>query len=347
MATKHKTSVLLLNLGTPDEPTAAAIRRYLREFLSDPRVLDIPRFFFFLLLYGVILPFRPQKVRAGYQAIWQKLGSPLLFYSQSLKNKVAKNLGEDFDVRLAMRYGNPSIADTLSNLSFTKRLVVIPLYPHYAASSTATALAKVYEELAKRWDVIPVSVHGDFFDDPQFIKLQVEMIRASLAQAPDWDHLLFSYHGLPARHLSRSGCDHAAEHCLKEICPNREENSVHRCYRQQCYAGTHEIVKSLGLEAGRYTVSFQSRLGRTPWIQPYTDLILPDLIKRGYRRLVVCSPSFVADCLETSDELDIRLRQQWQDLGGESLHVVPSLNDSDAWGELIAAWCKDHVASIK
>jgi ferrochelatase len=288
--------LLLINLGTPDEPTTPAVRRYLREFLGDPRVIDINAVGRALLLHLVILPRRPAKSAEAYRTIWDKdRGSPLLYHSRDLASAVATQLGDRWQVELAMRYGSPSIPDGLAALERAKvdRIVVLPLFPQYASSSTGTAVARVMELAGERWNVPPLDFVPAFFDDPTFLGAFAKVAAPVLADFKQ-DHLLFSFHGLPVRQIEKT--DTTGTHCFKsDTCCDTLANP--NCYRAQSYATARGIAKLLGLAPDAYTVCFQSRLGRTPWIQPYTDVLLDKLPKEGKKRVAVMCPAFVADCL--------------------------------------------------
>lgn len=335
--------LLLLNLGTPDEPTTPAVRRYLREFLGDPRVLDINAVGRALLLHLVILPRRPAKSAEAYRSIWDKdRGSPLLYHSIDLAAAVAKQLGDRWKVELAMRYGSPSIPDKLALLekAGVDRIVVLPLFPQYASSSTGTAVARVMELAGKRWNVPSIDVVPAFFDDPAFLDAFAKVAAPVLADFKQ-DHLLFSFHGLPVRQIEKT--DTTATHCFKsETCCDTLANPS--CYRAQCYATARGLASLLDLAPETHTVCFQSRLGRTPWIQPYTDVLLDELPKQGKKRLAVMCPAFVADCLETLEEIGIRAREQWKAAGGEDLILVPSLNATKPWVEAVAQMAERHAA---
>jgi protoporphyrin/coproporphyrin ferrochelatase len=330
--------LLLLNLGTPDEPTAPAVRRYLREFLSDPRVLDIHPVGRAALLNLVILPRRPAKSAEAYRKIWDPgRGSPLLYHSRDLAGRVADKLGSAWRVELAMRYGSPSIPDALERLRAggVNRLAVLPLFPQYASSSTGSALEAVYRQLAASWNVPSVSVVPPFYDDPGFIAA-FAAVGAPVVAEKRPDHVLFSFHGLPERHMRKS--DESGSHCLVGAdCCQRVDGANRNCYRAQCFATARALAGALGLAVDRWTVTFQSRLGRTPWIRPYTDLVIPELAAGGARRLVICCPAFVADCLETLEEIGIRAREQFVAAGGEELTLVPSLNSTPAWVDAVVA----------
>jgi ferrochelatase len=329
--------VLLINLGTPEAPTTQAVRTYLREFLSDPCVIDIHPMARWLLLNAIILPFRPKKSAAAYQKIWTPEGSPLRIHSEALTEAVQIRLGEEYNVRLAMRYGQPTIADELNNLmsSGATQIVVVPLYPQYATSSTGTALNSVYKAAIGRAVVPVLNVVPDYYDHPQFIDTVASMIQADKAEFKA-DHVLFSYHGLPERHIRQ--CDFSGDHCLvSDDCCDTIQVANRSCYRAQCFATTRAIVEKLQLSSTEWSIGFQSRLGRTPWIKPYTDEIIPKLVESGVRRLIVSCPSFVSDCLETLEEIGMRAKEEFIDAGGEDLHLVPAVNSHEKWVDAIAS----------
>ncbi|MDB4963708.1 MAG: ferrochelatase [Myxococcales bacterium] len=335
--------LLLINLGTPDEPSTPAVRRYLREFLGDPRVIDINAVGRALLLNLVILPTRPAKSAHAYRSIWDpERGSPLMYHSQDLAAGVAARLGAEWRVELAMRYGSPSIPDRLAALvkAGVDRIVVLPLFPQYASSSTGTAVARVMELAQEMWNVPALDFVPAFFDDPGFLNAFADVGAPSIEAARP-DHVLFSFHGLPVRQILKT--DATGAHCFASAnCCDTLANPS--CYRAQCFYTARELAGRLGLSADRYTVCFQSRLGRTPWIQPYTDVVLDELAKKGVKRLAVMCPAFVADCLETVEEIGIRAREQFTAAGGEELVLVPSLNATPAWMDAVAAIAVRHAA---
>ncbi len=338
------TAVLLVNLGTPDSPSVGDVRNYLREFLSDPRVLDMSAIGRALLLHGYILRTRPRKVAPAYASVWTEMGSPLLVESQKLRDGVAAELGGAFRVELAMRYGKPSIRSALHRLldNAPDRLVVVPLFPQYTSAATGSALARVFEVLAEGpAERLPqIYTVPAFYDDAGFLGSWAAVGRERIqAFAPD--HVLFSYHGLPERQLRP--LDRSGSHCLaKPDCCETLSAVNHACYRAQCFATTRSLVEPLDLAATPSSVSFQSRLGRTPWIQPHTDVVVTDLAQQGVRRLAVLCPTFVADCLETLEEIGIRLREQWDRLGGEDLLLVPCPNAHPTWVHALAELVRRH-----
>jgi ferrochelatase len=333
-ASLHRTGILLVNLGTPDAPESGPVRRYLREFLADPRVIDINPVGRALLLYLVILPFRPRRSAAAYREIWTAEGSPLLVHGRGLLAALRERIAAH-PIELAMRYGNPSIPDALARLreQSCDQLIVLPLYPQYAASSTGSTVEKVYRTVAGLWNTPYVHVIPPFYDHPGFIAAFAQLGREKLdALAPD--HVLFSFHGLPERQVIASAdpklCLASADCCERLVDGNRN------CYRAQCFATARALAAALELGAvhgieQRWSISFQSRLGRTPWIKPYTDEVIPALARRGVKKLAVFCPAFVADCLETLEEIGIRARRDFIAAGGESLELVPSLNTHPTW----------------
>jgi ferrochelatase len=341
-----KKGLLLVNLGTPDAPEAGPVRRYLREFLGDPRVIDINPLGRWLLLNLIILPFRPARSAEAYQKIWMKEGSPLLVYSRALTAAVAARLAGQYEVELAMRYGTPSLPDAVKALRSrgVTEFTVLPLYPQAAASSSSSTLARAYEVLAEAWDVAPVRALPAFFDHPGFLDAFAAVARPIIAETRA-DHVLMSYHGLPERHMRKS--DPSGRHCLASAgCCDVLTDVNRNCYRAQCFATSRGLAERLGLSPDGYTVSFQSRLGRTPWVKPYTDLVLPELARRGIKRLAVMCPAFVADCLETLEEVGLRAREQFLQCGGEALTLVPSLNAHPAWVDAVVRLVGEADGSV-
>jgi len=339
-AAELRTGVLLVNLGTPDAPRPAEVRRYLREFLGDPRVLDMPALARWLLLHLVILPRRPRAAARAYAKIWTPQGSPLRVHGEALGAALARELGGDYVVALGMRYGRPSLREAAERLveANVARILALPLFPQYSEAATGSAQAKLREELA-RLESPPVSVLPPFYAEPRYVAALAEVTRPQLA-AFGPDHVLFSYHGLPERQVRAS--DPTGSHCLAApTCCDAISAPNARCYRAHCFATTRAVAGALRLAPGASSTSFQSRLGGTPWIRPFTDEVLPELAARGVRRLAVLCPSFVADCLETLEEIGIRAAEQWQALGGEALRLVPSLNAEPVWVRTIAAWVRE------
>jgi len=335
------TGVLLVNLGTPDAPTTGDVRRYLREFLSDPRVVDLPPLGRWMLLNLIILPFRPRLSAEAYRKIWTEDGSPLLVHGRALTALVAERLGPDTPVELAMRYGNPSIREGLGALMArgASKIRVFPLYPQEASATTGSTLEKVYREAGRLPRVPELEAIGAFFDHPAFLRSWEQVARPALEEFRP-DHVLLSYHGLPERQVRKA--DPTGSWCLaKDTCCNELVAENRHCYRAQCYATSKLLINVLGLSLEAVTTTFQSRLGRTPWIQPYTDVTLAALPGRGVKRLAVLSPAFVADCLETLEELGIRGRETFLAAGGEDFLLVPSLNATAAWVDAVVEILKE------
>lgn len=334
--TAPTTGVLLINLGTPDAPTTPAVRRYLREFLMDPRVLDISVLARWPLVNLIIAPFRAPKSAAAYREVWTARGSPLLTAGQDLAAAVQERLGPAFHVELAMRYQNPSVRAALDAILQhpVERIVALPLFPQYSSAATGSAVERLFDEIGQGWNVPGLKVIQDFYAHPGFIIAQAAIAREALADF-DPDLVLMSFHGLPERHVRKSWAKGFSACDLAGPCPEIGEGNRF-CYRAQCYATARALAAAMGLPDERYRVSFQSRLGRDPWIKPYTDELLPDLAKAGARRLAVLCPAFVADCLETLEEIGIRAREDWRAAGGQELRLIPCVNADPRWAAAVA-----------
>jgi ferrochelatase len=331
--------LLLVNLGTPDAPSTGAVRTYLREFLSDPRVLDMNPLGRWLLLEGAILRTRPAQSAAAYQKIWGEKGSPLLVHSLALAEAVAEELHGEFQVELAMRYGRPSLAEAMERFERhgVRELTVLPLYPQEAASSASSTRARVYELAAQSWDVAGLRVVAPFFQRPDFLDAFAAVARPAMAEARP-DHVLFSFHGLPEQQIRKS--DPTGKHCLASAdCCGRLVDANRHCYRAQSFFTADALAQRLGLPKEKWTVTFQSRL-RGKWIEPYTDVVLVELARNGVKRLAVMCPAFVADCLETLEEIGIRAKESFIAAGGEALTLVPSLNSHPAWVRAVVAMAR-------
>ena len=296
-----------MQLGTPDAATPAAVRRYLREFLGDPRVIDLPALPRRLLLEAVILPTRPRASAEAYAKIWTDEGSPLLVHSRALRDDLGAALGRDFAVELGMRYGEPSLRDGLRRLEErgVREVLALPLFPQWAEASGGSALAALFDEPAAG-RLASLRALPPCFDLPGFAEAWRALAAPRLERFRP-DHVLFSYHGLPERQVRRA--DRDGEHCLLQPdCCEAPGPALSHCYRAQCFATTRALAAALELSPQQHSSAFQSRLGRTPWIRPYTDHVLPELAGSGVRRLAVLCPSFVADCLETLEEIGLRAR---------------------------------------
>ncbi|MGN6179690.1 MAG: ferrochelatase [Mucilaginibacter sp.] len=335
-----KKGVLLVNLGTPDSPSTADVRKYLREFLMDPRVIDINPISRALLVHGIIAPTRAPKSAKLYQHIWdEKTGSPLLHYSLLQQQLLQERLGDEYMVDLAMRYQSPSIEAALDRLknALVKDIRVIPLFPQYASASTGSVYEKIMGLIGK-WPTPPnISFVNSFHDNALMIKAFVENARKH--QPETYDHILFSFHGLPQRQMIKS--DHTHNYCLKvKDCCQTFNDTNKFCYSAQSYHTAKLIAQELGIPQEKYTVCFQSRLGSDPWVQPYTSEVVAQMAKEGKKRLLVFCPAFVADCLETVYEVTEEYGGEFKALGGEHVQLVESLNDSPLWIEALEGLAK-------
>lgn len=325
-----KKGVLLINLGTPDSPSTADVRKYLNEFLMDGRVIDINPVGRTLLVKGLIVPFRSPKSAKLYKEIWSAEGSPLLHYSKLQQALLQQRLGGNYQVELAMRYQSPSIETALASLKAAQvqSIRVIALFPQYASASTGSVYEKVMK-LVSQWPTIPdISFVNSFHDNDLMITAFAENGKKYEPQA--YDHVLFSFHGLPQRQLKKS--DHSGKYCLQaaDCCASLNERNKF-CYSAQSYNTARLIAAKLGLAQEQYTVCFQSRLGNDPWVQPYTSEVIAALAKKGVKRLLVFCPAFVADCLETVYEVSVEYAEEFKALGGREVQLVESLNDHPKW----------------
>ncbi|WP_316358057.1 ferrochelatase [Candidatus Neptunichlamydia sp. REUL1] len=331
-----KTGVLLVNLGTPSTPSPRDVKRYLTEFLTDGRVIDLPPVQRNLLVRGIIIPKRYRQSAALYKSIWEKEGSPLLIHGKKVEGLLQKRLGEDYRVRLAMRYQSPSIEEGLKALMGCQKLVIFPMFPQYASATTGSVHQKVFEILSK-WAIIPeVRFISQYPSHPHLIEAFAK--RAEERDLESYDHFVFSYHGLPQRQILKGDQKGI---CLKEkdCCQNNPT-----CYASQCFATTREITKKLRIPHGMWSHTYQSRLGKSPWIEPYTDVVLQNLAIKKKKRVLVFCPSFVADCLETLEEIGSQYRQEFQNSGGETLDLVKGLNDHPKWIETIESLIHDNAS---
>ncbi len=330
--------ILLVNLGTPSSTRVADVRAYLKEFLTDPYVVDLPAPLRHLLVRGFILPFRPKRSAAAYRKIWDAAGpgtgSPLLHHSRRLAGALQEALGE-VPCELAMRYGAPGLAQAMGRLRRrgVTRLELICLYPQHADSTRATTIDAVRRLLP---DGMTLRIQPPFFDDPAYLQAQADLIRRHLPKT--WDHLLFSYHGLPERHLTRT--DPTGSHCLASPDCCEVPSAAHdTCYRHQARVTARALASRLGIGDERWSVSYQSRLGRLPWLAPHTDAVLAALPRQGVRHLAVACPAFVADNLETLEEIGLAGRARFLEAGGETFTLIPCLNDDAGWVRVLKAWC--------
>ncbi|WP_394994327.1 ferrochelatase [Emticicia sp.] len=335
-----KTGVLIVNLGTPDSPSVPDVRKYLREFLMDGRVIDIPSISRWLLINLIIAPFRAPKSAKIYKELWTEKGSPLKIYGETNEKQLQTALGKDYVVKLAMRYQSPSIESGLAEFKKMgfNNIIVIPFFPQYASASTGS----VYEEVMRiitKWQIIPeIKIKNYFYNYPKFIKAFADNGRKYL-EKESFDHIVFSYHGLPARQIKKGDC--TGKVCQLGSCCDTIHAMNQHCYRAQCFETTRLLVKELGLKEGTYTTCFQSRLGRDPWVQPYTDDVVKELAAKGIKRVLAFSPAFVSDCLETTIEVAEEYKEMFEENGGEHWQLVESLNDSEAWVDLLVDLVKE------
>ncbi len=320
-----KAGVLLVNLGSPDSPSVSDVRRYLRQFLMDGRVIDTNYLWRSILVNGLILPFRPKQSAEAYHKVWWPEGSPLVVISQRVCAQLKRRL--TMPVELAMRYQNPSIASGLEALAKqgVDQVLIFPLFPHYAMSSFETAVEEV-KRLAPTYEIRKLATVPPFYDDSDYIAALVASAKTYLDKG--YDHLLFSFHGLPERHLRKS--DPTKSHCLQSPdCCNSTSPAHATCYRAQCFRTVQSFVQATGIT--KYSTAFQSRLGRDPWLRPYTDLEIVRLAKEGVKRMLVICPAFVSDCLETMEEIGMRAKESFIESGGEDLTLIPCLNEHPLW----------------
>ncbi len=339
-----KKVALLVNLGSPDSTETKDVKKYLDEFLMDERVIDVAYWKRALLVKGIILNFRPKKSAKAYKSIWWDEGSPLIVISRRLQAKVQKLV--DFPVYLGMRYGNPGIASTLRKIKNenpeVEEILLIPLYPHYAMSSYETVEVKVKEELERLASNVDLKVLPPFYNSKEYVDLLANSIAEE--QPEIYDHVLFSYHGIPERHVRKT--DPSEAHCLKvEDCCNVKNDCQAFCYRHQTFKMTELVTKRLHLSDDKYSTSFQSRLGNDPWLRPFTDKTLEELPGKGIKSLLIVCPAFVSDCLETLEEIEMEGKESFIKSGGEKFKMVPCLNDSDGWASLLAKWITEFEPS--
>lgn len=318
--------ILLVNLGSPDSTDVEDVRTYLREFLMDGKVIDSPWIIRKTVVELFILPTRPKKSAEAYKKIWTDQGSPLIVYSKILREKLQQQM--DIPVGLAMRYKNPSIQNGIQELydQGVRDILIVPLYPQYTMSSTETVADKVLEIQKKKFKDINIQFVKAFYNHPDYIKVLAESIREKLPE--NFDKLLFSYHGIPERHDNKA---------LKAA---KTSGLPIETYRNQCFETTRLVTNYLQLPEDKYTTSFQSRLGRDPWIKPYTDHLLEEFPAQGVKNLAVCTPAFVSDCLETLEEISMEGREEFLKAGGEKFTYIPCLNDREDWVNVLAKWLK-------
>lgn len=335
MATQR--GILLVNLGSPDSPSVPDVRRYLNQFLMDPRVIDSPWLVRRFVVSAFILPTRPKKVAEAYRSVWTPEGSPLVVISKQVERLLRDKL--DVPVSLGMTYGNPSIESALRDLLSrgVSEVFLVPMFPHYAMATFEAVVVAVEDTMKRLSPSTPLATLPPFYDSPAYIDALVNSARSYLDAG--YDHLLFSFHGLPERHLRKS--DPTRSHCLATATCCQTPSEAHKtCYRHQVLVTTERFVKQAGIPEGKYSVAYQSRLGRDPWLQPYTDDVIENLADLGVKKLLVMCPSFVADCLETLEEIGDEGKDEFLEHGGKEFTLVPCLNDNPQWINTLAGWCQ-------
>ncbi|KGO85685.1 ferrochelatase [Flavobacterium rivuli WB 3.3-2 = DSM 21788] len=331
--------VLLVNLGSPKSPTAKDVKPYLDEFLMDKYVIDVPYLLRALLVRGIILRKRPEESAHAYAKIWWEDGSPLIVISKRVHEKVKKEV--EVPVSLAMRYGQPSIEAGLQELADkgVTEVLLFPLYPQYAMASTLTILVLAEEIRKKKFPQMTFTDVPAFYNKPDYITALANSIKSGI-DGFDYDHLLFSYHGIPERHIRKT--DVTKSHCrIDGSCCVTESASHAFCYRHQCYETTRLVVEKLGIPKDKYSLTFQSRLAGDKWLEPYTDIEINKMPAQGIKKLAVVTPAFVSDCLETLEEIAMRAKEDFEANGGEEFHAIPCLNDGDEWIGVLANWINE------
>ena len=336
-----KTAVLLTNLGSPDDTDISSVRRYLNQFLMDPLVIQLPWVLRRLIVGLFVLPFRPKYSAHAYQSIWWEEGSPLIVLSQRLLEAVKKQT--DVPVSLAMRYGSPGIETQLlelAKLDGIEEILLIPLYPHYADSTVTTSVEEAKDVISRHKLNVKLKVLPPFYQDEDYIDALVASTAPWISDASKFDHVLFSYHGLPESHLIKA--DPTGGHCLQtENCCQTPSPAHASCYRHQVLRTTECFVQKAGLQPSQHSVAFQSRLGKAKWLEPSTVDTLEKLAHEGVKNLLVMCPAFVTDCLETLEEIAIQGSEIFKQAGGESLTLIPCLNDHEQWVSVISRWCEE------
>ncbi|MEM1137618.1 MAG: ferrochelatase [Bacteroidota bacterium] len=340
-----KTGILMVNLGTPDSYKRKDVGRYLGEFLMDGRVIDVPYLLRFILVKLIIVPFRAIKVAKEYKKLWLEEGSPLLVHGKNLTEKLRKKFGEDTPVVLAMRYQNPSINKGLDELrkQGVNNIIIFPLFPQYASATIGSVAEKVMDIISK-WNVIPdVQFLNSYHDDPRYITCFAKKVKTDIEKHKP-DHILFSFHGIPERHLDNMNKG-SVPYCKRPDCVCAEGDPENKfCYRSACFQTANLIAEEAGIPITKYSTSFQSRLGKDPWIKPYTDETLEKLAGSDTKNLLVVSPSFVADCLETTLEIGEEYKELFEEEGGEHFNFTESLNSEDQWAEAVFQMITDLMS---
>ncbi len=336
---KHTTGILLINTGSSSAPRVPETRAYLKQFLSDPRIIDIAAWKRWIIVNCFILPFRPKQTAEAYEAIWTDRGSPLISISEDFAQALAKEL-PDMPIEIGMAYGDPSIEAGMDKLMArgVDRIIIAPMFPQYASATTGAVFERSFTYAAKQWNVPCLTALPPYYDNEDYLDAWKSVAEEKLA-AFQPDHVLLSYHGLPERQIKKG--DPSGNHCLmKKDCCETVNDANKNCYRRHCLYTSREIVKRLGLEEGTYSVTFQSRLGRDPWLTPATDQTVEELAQQGVKRLAILSPAFTADCLETLEEIGMQAKDSFIEHGGEAFELIPSLNTHPQWVKAFAGIIK-------
>ena len=332
-----KKGVLLVNLGTPDEPTWNGLRRYLNQFLTDRRVIDLPWLFRNMLFKGIVVPIRSRKVAKLYQELWMEEGSPLKVYGNRVAQGVQEELGDEYQVELAMRYQNPSIESALDRLrnADVSEIIIFPLFPQYASATSGSVFEEVMRIIKKKELIPSLRFINSYYNNDEVIKIFAD--KAKKHNLEEYDHFVFSFHGVPKRYLKKENnyckCD---INCCQSI---HKENQF--CYSAQCHQTAFLIAKELDIPSEKMTISYQSRFGPEEWIQPYTDKVLEHQLENGNKKILCFSPAFVADCLETTIEIGEEYKEEFIEAGGEQLDLVESLNDDPRWIKAISTMVRE------
>ena len=335
--------VLLVNLGSPESPDPKDVKVYLDEFLMDERVIDLPSFLRILLVRGIILNTRPKKSAKAYKKIWWKEGSPLIVLSKRLLQKMEAKV--QLPLALGMRYGKPSIQSGLQELADkgVTEVLLVPLYPQFAMATTETILVLAESLRQKHFPQMEFTTLPPFYKHPDYIRVLSQSIEESLKEK-EWEHLLFSYHGVPERHIRKS--DSTKSHCkIDGQCCQTASPAHQFCYRHQCFETTRLVAEYLELKSDSYSTSFQSRLGLDPWLQPYTDKTVAKMAQSGVKNMAIVTPAFVSDCLETLEEIGMEAVEDFEEKGGDHLHVIPCINDREDWVNVMSRWVDEWATA--
>lgn len=332
-----KKGVLLINIGSPDSYEVKDVQSYLKKFLMDKWIIDLPYPLRWLLVYGLIVPKRSPFSAANYRKVWMPEGSPLIVYSNRFKKKLQEELGPEYKVLTGMCFSNPSIEDSLKILQQQnlENILAVPLFPQYAGATTGSVIDTLQKVQKKLHLKTPLRILQPFYNQPGLIRNSARIAQESLHQKKI-DHYVFSFHGLPEKQVRKQGC------ALDDSCTQSDKNCVPNCYRSQCYENARLVAQEMKLDKSQWTVAFQSRLGRAKWLTPSTDDTLQSLAQRSIKNLAVLCPSFVADCIETLEEIGIGAAEDFKHHGGENLHLVPCLNDDGEWVKSFAEICRQN-----